>query len=296
MLFIIAGVPAAHYSTFQKHAARIVGTGHSYVASPLRSDPAGKYLLGPGHADRLLEELEKRLESSPNELDKGMGLLYLCSQWDDPASFAKRFYPFCATHPVKMPVPISRSGVPGQITAKKIVRNLTEAGPSLIRAVAAMGTELRDRLKRTPILLPIRNFSSSRLGESVDRLFFCLSGEKRPPEAIKQACEEFEKHHPFARVREIRKRCFVNNAHVQFRAPGRGMHGRPHLGAEGHNIRCYLSGRLRLGAPFLDTFHYDCMRARGALSGRFSNCHDTFGNYTGRPHLNIAPSDFIRGK
>ncbi len=296
MLFIVAGVPATHYSTFQKHAARIVGTGHSFLASPLRPDSAGKYLLGPGHADRLLAELKKRLENNPNAVDKGMGLLCLCSQWDDPTAFVRRFHPFCAGHLVEMPVPIATSGVPGRITARKIVRNLTEAVPSLIRAVAAMETELRDRLKRTPILLPIRNFGSPRLGESVDRLFFCLSQEKQPLEAIKQACEEFEKHHPFARVREMRKWCFVNNANVQFRAPGRDMHARPHLGADGHNIRCYLAGRLRLGAPFLDSFHYDCVRRGRALSGRFPNCHDKFADYTGKPHLNIAPSDFIRGQ
>jgi hypothetical protein len=61
-----------------------------------------------------------------------------------------------------------------------------------------------------------------------------------------------------------------------------------------HNEVCFLNARVRLGGFYADGFHYDCMRRKARYEGRFANCHNVEANYTGRPHLNVYPNDYIR--
>ena len=169
------------------------------------------------------------------------------------------------------------------------------AAKRLRKGIGALTTEFSTRLRRTPLLLPIRRFGSDHLVTLLSSTGEAIKGDHVPSDVIKDACLDFERKHPYAKA-GMRQGRFENLAGVEFVAPGRAdHHGRRALKVgNGHNEACYLNARLRLGGAFADGFHYDCTRQRRAYSGIFGNCHDAEASYTGRPHLNVYPNDFIR--
>jgi hypothetical protein len=98
--------------------------------------------------------------------------------------------------------------------------------------------------------------------------------------------------HPFSSKGDTKG--FTDGSGVTFRSPGRALHGQLwEQAGEGHNEVCALNGHFRLGGPVGKGFHFDCTRAP-RLIGRFCNCHDLEAEYEGKPHLNIAPNDYVR--
>ena len=156
-----------------------------------------------------------------------------------------------------------------------------------------MKTEVETRRNRSPILLPLRNFASDLLQPSIERLAEDLLVTAKPSSRVEAACQAIEAEHPFVAGGDDKG--FTDKAHIVFRSPGRDLHGQLWENqGEGHTIQCVLNGRFRLGGPIAKGFHFDCTRPP-RLQGQFSDCHDKEGDYVGKPHLNIASNDYVRG-
>lgn len=194
-----------------------------------------------------------------------------------------------------MDEPLNARGEAAKGVANVYASIALQSAKQIRKPVGAFAGELRDRLRRTPLLLPVRHFNSAHLTRLIEETCEAVRTASDPAQAIRQACNRFEEHHPFAKV-GTRQGAFSNGAGVRFTAPGRqDFHGRRAARREGqHTDYCFLSARTRLGGPFQDGFHYDCTRGQANYSGRFRNCHGAADDYQGRPHLNIYPNDFIR--
>lgn len=302
MIIAVAGLPAVHYNKIQQQSAGIFGTGQRFVAEPLRPDANGAYEPDMVHACALLARLAKALQTDATLRQHGCGIVLLCPDDFDATPSLELLAPFAAVRTWILPLPVEAHGRPAQTQANRIADGLRSITPSLVRAVNAMNMELDTRLNRTPLLLPVRNFAGQGVAEAICRLSRELPLEKHPSEAIAAACKAIEARYPFGKAKSGEGRCFTDDRRIEFRLPGRANHGMAASADPPHNAGCFLNGGYRLGGLYKPGFHYDCRNPRSTgkrkharhLKGTFSDCHDDEKPYTGDPHLNIAPNDFVR--
>lgn len=292
MLFIVAGLPAPFFERFEQLIQIVFGKGNLVIRKPLRLSTGGRYELNANHADQLIEELSKRITNDPAITTEGCGLIVLAQDMRHARHFTERFYPFVLGCHVPLPTPLVTLGTPGRITLNRVASAVANAIPSLRAAVTAVNTELSCRWSRTPLQLPLRNFSSKVLNPEIERLFWSLVQSQAPEPDIHRACQAIEREHPFSTEEG---RSFWDRRSKRFKMPGRALHGDAKAVGADHRPECLIAGRLRLGGSVRDGFHFDCFQgAKGVLKGRFPDCHGASATWTGKPHLNIAPSDFIR--
>lgn len=290
MLIGVAGIPQPYFNRFQQQGAKIFGAGHTVIGVPSRSDQ-GSYSATGESADKLIARITDLAVKKPAVAGQGLAILFFAHDWSNTDVFEQRFALSALTLRVRLPHPVPEKGNEGRRAANQMLTELAAAAHPLLRAVKAISTELEARLKRTPLLLPIRNFSSACLGEALGRLSTEILHSHPPQERLKQACAEIEAEHPFRGG--AGKKGFVDLQAILFGSPGRDLHGRVWETHGEHNALCTLNGLFRLGGPIARGFHYDCVRPP-RLAGDFPNCHDCVGPYVGKPHLNIAPNDFVR--
>lgn len=290
MLIGVAGIPQPHFNRFQQQAGKLFGAGHTVIGVPSKS-VNGAYITAAESADSLISRIAEAVLAKPAIATQGLAVLYVAHDWTDPKPFEQRFSFSALTKRVSLPHPVLEHGDEGRGAANQLMAALSRAAPPLIRAVKAMTTELAARKNRTPLLLPVRNFSSLSLSASVQRLSEEIIQAKNPHERLMQACIEIEAEHPFGGFNG--KKGFADRQAIVFRSPGRDLHGKVWETHGTHTVQCTLNSMFRLGGPIAAGFHFDCERAP-RVEGRFPNCHDEIEAYVGKPHLNIAPNDFIR--
>lgn len=303
MVILICGIYDVYFSSYQKRASTILGTGHLPLALPLRPDASGRYTLDARYGHRVLDDLRSRVSRNESVLEDGLGLLCLKAPWvNDVSEFLSLFFPFAIQLILDMPHEIASRVGGNPILGNQLVDHVRRAAPSVIAAIKATKTEAASRASRSPMLLPRRNFASPDLDRLLENLSLHLANSAQPAVSLRGYCEDFEARHGYARIPSQRhQRCFTNDRRIEFRAPGRALHGvaRIEYVSAGHSFPCFLNGRLRLGAPLTEGFHYDChngLDPKGSLSGMFPTCHEESREFRGRPHLNIAPNDYIRAK
>lgn len=292
MLIGIAGVPTPHFNTFQRQSGKLAGSGHSVFGLPCR--PIGG-ACRPDNEDarRLIARAVALINADPGKAADGFGVICLAHEWDQLAAFEAELFPAALVLRVTLPFPMVFDGEAGRVFFNRVLNAIGKAAPTLIRATKTMKSEVETRRNRSPVLLPVRAFHSGALRPSIERLSRDLLAEGSPAARIQEACREIEVHHPF--TPKGGDKGFRDDADVIFRSPGRDLHGQLWENpGEGHEARCALNGRFRLGGPIAAGFHFDCTRPP-RLEGRFCNCHDVEANFAGKPHLNIAPNDFVRG-
>jgi hypothetical protein len=300
VIVVLAGVPAAHFNRVQKLAPRIFGSGTPLVATPLLPDGSGRYRPDVAHAERLVTALIKRTFPDGKLLEDGIGVLILTPKGFDGGAFAETFRPFALTSTIALPEPVEIHGRRGDMSANNIAAALRVGFPPLARAVRAVMTEVTARLNRTPLLLPLRNFSSDVLDPAIQALWQRLPTSADPASEIAAACRRIEARHPYGRIGGSSRRCFQDDRRIQFRSPARAHHGMAASKEPPHDQFCWLNGRARLGGRCTDGFHYDCIRdfSEGRrelpLTAKVSDCHGVPERLTGKPHINIAPNDFCR--
>lgn len=302
MIVAIAGLPATHYNRIQQQSVAIFGTGQRFIAEPLRPNADGDYRPGPDHTRALLKRIATALQTDASLEGHGCGAIVLRPEGYDATESLDLLTPLTVVRTLELPVPVQTHGRPSQAQANQIADRLRVVTPSLIHAVDAMNTELKKRLNRTPLLLPLRNFDGRGVADVIRSLSRELPLEARPSEAIAAACRMIESSYPFGKSKSGEGRCFTDDRKIEFRLPGRAHHGMAVSSDPPHSERCYLNGGFRLGGLYETGFHFDCRNHRSAgkrkharvLKGMFSNCHDERDKYTGEPHLNIAPNDFVR--
>jgi len=244
-------------------------------------------------ADLLISEFAKRIEDDHhNELgDEGIAVIYVDNGDHATSRFVQSFFPSTLCAKVSWKITF---GTKAQVAKSKndLVVGLKHATNQARDALRLLAKELRERDAKTPLLLPVKNFTSAHLAKTLLELQSAVVNAADKDLAIKYAVESLESTHPPAKDL---KRYFVDDRKVEFRPPGshRARHGLARVVA-GHNPSCLLSGRRRLGAPYDRAFHYDCLRGDRSLVDDFFGCHDGPSRWKGNPHINIAPNDFVR--
>jgi hypothetical protein len=199
----------------------------------------------------------------------------------------------CATVIVREPVIVGSTRA--QIGANRFADAVASGAQRVRTPVKMLTAEYSARMRRTPALLPLEHFSSDKLIQLLQAIKTSLDAAD-PQAELRQACDRFEEHHPFKKFGR-RVRGFSDRRGVRFVTPPRDqLHGHlREINSGGHNERCFLNSRVRLGGYFDDGFHYDCTVEIGNYEGHFDNCHRASNRYDGRPHLNVYPNDYIRG-
>ena len=251
----------------------------------------GEYSVSEDTAVKLITRINDLTIRRPEIARDGLAIIYIAHEWSNTTRFESKFTTSAITKRVNIPHPVPEKGDEERHAANQLLTDLAAAAPPLLRAVDAISTELRTRLRRTPLLLPIRNFSSKYLSGTIERLSVEILLADKPHERLKQACSEIETNHPYSK--SSGKKGFLDQREIFFGSPGRDLHAKVWKTHGNHNALCTLNSLFRLGGPIEKGFHYDCCRGSG-LDGRFPNCHDSVDAYVGSPHLNIAPNDFIR--
>ena len=157
----------------------------------------------------------------------------------------------------------------------QLIPLLAQATLTARASLRGLRHEVVSNANSTPFLLPVLNFSSKALVPVLSDLHTDLAtGRVAPLEAISQRAAEFRREHQFKYDDEADEYCYTDNERIHFKPPGSNRHGYARAGGE-HALRCLLSGRRRLGAPYDKLFHYDCVKGpRGNLKARFHGCHE----------------------
>lgn len=159
----------------------------------------------------------------------------------------------------------------------------------------ALQREVKERDSRTPLLLPVRNFSSSALNELIVEVQKLRPREQDYDVPLRTLVGS----KGLLSVRQVEKgrtrTYFENRNAIRFYGPSKAgpRHGLPSYKAP-HNLGCLVNAFFRLGVRYDAAFHYDCRYANRHIGGRFPNCHSEEQACSLSAHLNISPNDFIR--
>ena len=157
--------------------------------------------------------------------------------------------------------------------------------------------EVQEKDSRTPLLLPLENFGSKHVRESVQGLPYSIGIQDRG--SIDADFESYVgKLQMSARLEAgARRTSFTDERGLRFETLQKAgsRHGGLISAKTPHNAVCFLKGHLRLGVPFHSAFHYDVTGRDGArVHKEMPDCHGHMEMRTGNPHVNIYPNDFIR--
>jgi hypothetical protein len=305
MMYLVGGVPNIYHENVKPLLANELRRSSShdhFLSRPLKPLIDGTYMVEEHYCNQLINDLIVYFSNNVGCLDKGLAvIMFSCGL--NKIQIENRFFPFAFYVEGENVVSNKRSNYQDRKIAKEYSTNIFQYFKKIREPVSALNIEFSDRLQRTPLLLPIRHFASAEHKAMLHALVSKLNGSENPSEIIKSECEGFQRNYPLknsdskrGRARDTKSnKYFENDRGVWFTSPGRAFHGRRLEQVEApHDQRCFLNSRLRLGGVYQDGFHYDCTKAGKPHKGIFYNCHDANEHYTGNPHLNIFPDDYIR--
>lgn len=293
MFFSFVGIPDVFADRFRARSIRAL-SGHNFTLVPLRMDHNRSHRLNMDHFQSSLESVIEYSSNRPRCFDKGAAVIVMKYRWDDAPNLRSFFFPFAPVAVLEVSDPIALSGNRSAIQANRITDDIHALALSLVKPVESICTELKTRLKRSPILLPLRRFDAPELTSLLEDLSAQITSA-RDSNFIKEACDRFERRYPYKRTGKKTGK-FVNSRGVDFAMPGRALHGNLWEAERGdHTEFCLLNSRMRLGAPYDGGFHFDCTANGEMYVGNLENCHGGIRRYRGHPHLNVYPNDYIRG-
>jgi hypothetical protein len=293
MFFSFVGIPDVFADRFRARFIKEL-SGHHFTFVPLRMDHMRTYRLSADHLQANLESFVEYSRKRAGCFDKGAAVIVMKYRWDNVPEVRSFFFPYAPVAVLEISEPIALSGNRAAVQANKIISDLHAMARSLIKPVEFVSTELRARLKRSPILLPLRRFGAPELVSLLDEVLVQMVRATNS-DFIREACDRFEQSYPYQRDRRNTGK-FVNSRGIDFSMPGRALHGNLWEGEQkDHTEFCLLNSRIRLGAPYDGGFHFDCTAAGEPYTGDLDNCHDAKRRYRGHPHLNVYPNDYIRG-
>ena len=203
-------------------------------------------------------------------------------------------FPFADTNAVafdqKPPARVSES-------VNKAIHELRVQLANASRSLNAIEKEVRSRINRTPVMLPLRAFGYDEIDDLLKGVGTNVLAAGDPFSAVKKEVEGFCRRHPRRSFSHDPKKHFVNPKGVVFRTPAGRPHGTLDPDFHGdHGVQCFPRSRLRLGSSFDPAFHYDCCASgRGALPASWIGCHGQIIAIKGtRRHANVYPNDYVR--
>jgi len=241
-----------------------------------------------------LDTIKAFAAGRPNCFDKGLSVICVIQPGDDFDEIKEHFFPFCIVTIVRFERRFASSPAQARRDKNEVERSLIAKAKQQVKLASEVSTYLQSRSNRTPMLLPIRRFGRQELSDAVREAWLYLQTADRAGEMIEAIAAQFEEAFPFRRKAGSRSGYFANPDNIEFKAPGRDLHGtsRPDVGE--HPDFCFLNGHLRIGGAIRGGFHYDCTKSGAKYSGRFDACHGQLVDRTGNPHLNVFPNDYIR--
>ena len=177
----------------------------------------------------------------------------------------------------------------------KALDMLEECSRIAMRALQAIEKEVRSAANRTPLLLPPLSFSSEMVNDLFERIHENTIKADNPFAAVKHEVERFCKMIPRQSFSHDRKKYFVNDRGIVFRTGAH--HGAHNPGFRGdHDVSCFPKSRLRLGASYEPSFHYDCNAVGGRqLPTSWPGCHQQWISVeSAKGYVNIYPNDYVR--
>ncbi len=166
-----------------------------------------------------------------------------------------------------------------------------------VSVLECLELEFRERLNRTGLLLPIRNFHSEVTARMHNELGELFCG-KNPCDGtlVHRVAEVIENEHWKAGDGDRFNSAFLDARDVRF-APARiARHAIGGIASEGEHVeRCFLGSVVRWGAPYHRGFHYDCTAQKRRLPASWTGCHDQPETFKNPKYLNIGPNDYCRG-
>lgn len=291
MKFIIgyAGIPADVFDQVLRSSKSIVRENGQAIFRQLNQK-----LYDYQHAGFFLHEMNKLVREDHHNKLSDTCFAIICVDHPNTRSFVEAFFPSTLVIPVTWNQTYG-SKVDRKISGNELIDILTLATINAKKALLAINKELRERANKTPLLLPIKNFKSTVLVDTIWKLQSELISSDDEVTVVRKYIDEFAKHHPSSNDDKGKLIFHLDDREIKFRAPGKATHGFARPDKEAHNLQCLLAGRRRLGAPFEPGFHFDCTKGDTDLSGDFFGCHTrTASKMVGDPHLNIAPNDFVR--
>ena len=161
--------------------------------------------------------------------------------------------------------------------------------------LSIVAREVGDRDNKTCLLLPPKNF----FGSETTRIRDCI--QEASARRVPGVGDEFKRKlrkisDSMESIREGQQSYFVGKGGIKYRSPpkARLRHGiAPVWDDADHDSKCVIRGRIRFGASFDPTFHYDCDIGK-RTNRTFDSCHGTKTLAKGTNHLNISPNDNVR--
>lgn len=292
-LFAYAGIPESIYDAVLKERRDICGDNVEFLSRSLmqKNDRWGytesdsSYFIGKFEA-RLRQDHHNKLGATC------FALIYIEHDPDSSYKLACDLFPSVLSAPVQWRLD---SGSDHRLRASKneLVKLLKSTTLAVKKTLPFLAHEVSSRDNSTPLLLPIKNFSSKTLPKELWTLQTRIVIATEKATEIKKTLKVLEHHHPRKKLGSSERLVFVDDKKVAFNPPGAHRHGLAR-DSDQHPKMCLVSGRRRLGAPYDRAFHYDCTKGETTLVGSFAGCHQPHSNMTGNPHLNISPNDHTR--
>ena len=294
LLFLIAGIPAAMATLFGQ---RIQDWFSAVVWMPL--PPKDRVYTG-----RYVALLYERFADSVRKLAKNNQshncMLAFVSHGSSDSVLTKRFQQEVLTFPFAERASVTFQDSPNaHVSAhvNKALRVLDQRTRLAERALQAIEKEVRSAANRTPLLLPPANFASDEIDKLLNNIRVNTMEADNPFEAVKVEVSRFCRVFPRQSFSQDQKNHFVNENGIVFRTSGHASHGafRPDFYGD-HDVWCFPRSRLRLGASFDSSFHYDCCVADSRrLPTSWRGCHQQpVSTNRSENYVNIYPNDYVR--
>lgn len=293
---MLAGMPkslASHIA--QPDLRRAAGDG-GFLVLKETPDNIGWPHYSVEYVNRVVASCRRWIEKRDVDEKFSVSLIYANDGGAGARMLVSKFHPFCLVadfYPLAIP---GTSNERGRVVGEFIPR-LQAICSSLRSRGKVMFEHMQSAMRRTPLLLPLRNFGSQELNDMVSNIMVGAHGAENLEKLIKDAIVEFNRsartHRPDGAPREY----YCNADGLVFVPPGnQTLHGLVHGAQEGngHLTSCYVNGRVRLGGSFNPRFHYDCSPMRGRLKSHYQSCHGQDVSPKASTHVNIGPNDGVR--
>lgn len=296
-VFAYAGIPAGEaYDAVAARQKVLAGENTTFEGFALQPGKPLE-LTTRNVLRRFYSRLEKDLDKQSCIATTGYAVIYVRAPGTDVTQFERAFFPSTLTVGVEWKME-GNTAEARRASLNHLFRRLLSATLRARRAITTLHKQVVDKANRTPVLLPLGNFHSGNYEQWLKRLEQSLAQLTEDTESLQmlgEAVKDFERWHPKHQIENSLKQCYCDDRGIEFRAPGKDLHGIPSMPGDHPSELCLLSAFRRLGAPFHSAFHYDVQKdSPRKLRGRFCTCHLPHADMTGDPHLNVAPNDFVR--
>ena len=296
LILAAAGVPPEIGESFMQRFVRFSPV-FSWIPLPLSDTYTREYSIQL--YERLVTKLRRSEPSDRHSLlrDARLVLLYVDKGDGSESHLFSQFGSEALVVPFGIPE-IWREPLDTKNRKNKAINLLVQDGRAALQhakiLLSIVAREVGDRDNKISLLLPPKNFGpeTTRIRDctqeaSVRRVPGVGDGFRRKLRAISDSMKS---------IRKGQQRYFVGRGGIVYRSPPkvRLRHGiAPVWDDADHDSTCVIRGRIRFGASFDPTFHYDCDIGK-RTNRTFASCHGTKTLAKGTIHLNISPNDNVR--